>query len=92
MVGALAVIDSRNQEIAAQEVPRVSINPTDLSQPVIISAALTGSWPTKAENPAVPISEEEIADAAVSAHAAGAAIVHLHVRNEQGKVTCDPAR
>ena len=70
----------------------MSINPTDLSQPVIISAALTGSWPTKAENPAVPITEEEIAGAAIAAHEAGAAIVHLHVRNDQGKVTCDPAR
>lgn len=70
----------------------MSILPTDLSQPVIISAALTGSWPTKADNPAVPITEQEIADAAISAHQAGAAIVHLHVRNEQGKVTCDPAR
>lgn len=70
----------------------VSILPTDLSRPVIISAALTGSWPTKQDNPAVPITEEEIADAAVAAHTAGAAIVHLHVRNDQGKVTCDPAR
>jgi 3-keto-5-aminohexanoate cleavage enzyme len=70
----------------------VSINPTDLSKPVIISAALTGSWPTKADNPAVPITENEIAEAALAAHTAGAAIVHLHVRNEHGKVTCDPAR
>ena len=70
----------------------MSIQPTDLSRPVIISAALTGSWPTKAENPAVPITEDEIAQSAIEAHAAGAAIVHLHVRNDQGKVTCDPAR
>jgi 3-keto-5-aminohexanoate cleavage enzyme len=91
-MGLMAVIDSRNQEIAPQEVPRVSITPSDLSQPVIISAALTGSWPTKADNPAVPITEEEIAEAAVAAHEAGAAVVHLHVRNEQGKVTCDPDR
>ncbi len=59
---------------------------------MIISAALTGSWPTKAENPAVPITEEEIAEAAVAAHKAGAAIVHLHVRNDEGKVTCEPVR
>ncbi len=59
---------------------------------LIISAALTGSWPTKAQSPAVPISEEEIAQAAIECWRAGAAIVHLHVRNEQGKVTCDPAR
>ncbi|MDQ2684030.1 MAG: 3-keto-5-aminohexanoate cleavage protein [Chloroflexota bacterium] len=70
----------------------MSIHPTDLSQPLIISAALTGSWPTKKDNPAVPIREEEIAEAAIAAHAAGAAIVHLHVRNDEGRVTCDPAR
>src|SRR5680860_338853 len=68
------------------------IEPANLSEPLIISAALTGSWPTKAQNPAVPITEEEIAEAAVEAWRAGAAIVHLHVRNEQGRVTCDPAR
>lgn len=68
------------------------IEPASLSDPLIISAALTGSWPSKVQNPAVPITEEEIAGAAVEAWRAGAAIVHLHVRNEQGKVTCDPAR
>jgi 3-keto-5-aminohexanoate cleavage enzyme len=70
----------------------MSIQPPDLGQPLIISAALTGSWPTKEQNPAVPIAEEEIAEAAVEAAAAGAAIVHIHVRDERGKVTCDPAR
>ena len=64
----------------------------DLSQPLIISAALTGSWPTKAQNPNLPVTEEEIAEAAVEAASAGAAIVHIHVRNEQEKVTCDPTR
>ena len=59
---------------------------------LIISAATTGSWPTKEQNPAVPITEEEIAQAAVECREAGAAIVHIHVRNEQGRVTCDPAR
>lgn len=64
----------------------------DLSKPLIISAALTGSWPTKAQNPNLPVTEDEIAAAAIAAAEAGAAIVHLHVRNEQGKVTCDPVR
>ena len=68
------------------------LSPPDLSQPLIISAALTGSWPTKAQNPAVPISEEEIAAAAIDCAIAGAAIVHIHVRDDEGKVTCDPAR
>ena len=70
----------------------MSINPTDLSKPMIISAALTGSWPTKEQNPNVPITEEEIAEAALACAAEGAAVLHLHVRNQQGKVTCDPAR
>jgi 3-keto-5-aminohexanoate cleavage enzyme len=70
----------------------MAASPPILSEKLIISAALTGSWPTKAQNPALPITEEEIAQAAVDCWRAGAAIVHLHVRNEQGKVTCDPAR
>lgn len=70
----------------------MSASAASLSDKLIISAALTGSWPTKAQNPAVPITEEEIARAAIDAWRAGAAIVHLHVRNEQGKVTCDPTR
>lgn len=63
-----------------------------MSEAVIISVATTGSWPTKAQNPHVPITEEEIAAAAVASRAAGAAIVHVHVRDEAGRVTCDPAR
>jgi 3-keto-5-aminohexanoate cleavage enzyme len=59
---------------------------------LIISAATTGSWPTKAQNPAVPITEAEIAQAAIDCRTAGAAIVHIHVRDEHGRVTCDPAR
>ena len=49
--------------------------------PVIISAALVGSQPTKEMNPAIPYSPKEIADSAAEAHAAGAAIVHVHVRD-----------
>jgi len=59
---------------------------------VIISAATTGSWPTKAQNPAVPITEEEIATAAIACRNAGAAIAHVHVRDAEGIVTCDPRR
>src|ERR671919_2368959 len=59
---------------------------------LIISAATTGSWPTKAQNPHVPTTPEEIARAAIECGAAGAAIVHIHVRDDDEKVTCDPAR
>jgi 3-keto-5-aminohexanoate cleavage enzyme len=59
---------------------------------LIISAATTGSWPTKAQNPNVPTTPEEIAEAAIACGSAGAAIVHIHVRDDNEKVTCDPAR
>ena len=59
---------------------------------VIISAATTGSWPTKTQNPHLPTTPEEIAACAVECGAAGAAIVHIHMRDEQERVTCDPDR
>jgi 3-keto-5-aminohexanoate cleavage enzyme len=59
---------------------------------LIISAATTGSWTTKAQNSAVPITEEEIATAAIDCANAGAAIVHIHVRDDDGLVTCDAGR
>ena len=48
---------------------------------IIITAAVTGSNPTKKMNPAVPYTPREIADAAVESHRAGAAIAHVHVRD-----------
>ena len=48
---------------------------------VIITAAVTGSFPTKGMNPAVPYSPAEIAQSAIECHRAGAAIVHIHVRD-----------
>ena len=45
--------------------------------PPIITAALTGPLATKADNPNLPCSPDEIADAAKGAYEAGAAIVHV---------------
>ena len=50
---------------------------------VIISAAVCGSRPTKAMNPATPYTPAEIAQAAVECWRAGAAIAHIHVRDPQ---------
>lgn len=47
---------------------------------IIITAAVTGSRPTKEMNPAVPYAPKEIIAAAVECHKAGAAIAHIHVR------------
>jgi 3-keto-5-aminohexanoate cleavage enzyme len=59
---------------------------------VIVSVATTGSWTTREQTPYVPITEEEIAAEAIRCWREGAAIVHIHVRDEQGRVTSDPAR
>jgi uncharacterized protein (DUF849 family) len=50
---------------------------------VIITCAVTGSIHTPSMSPHIPVTAEEIADAAVGAAEAGAAIVHLHARNPQ---------
>ena len=48
---------------------------------VIITCAVTGAIHTPSMSPHLPITAEEIADAAIGAAEAGAAIVHLHARN-----------
>lgn len=59
---------------------------------VIISCAVTGSIHTPSMSPHLPVTPQEIADAAVGAAEAGAAIVHLHARQPQdGRPTQDPA-
>jgi 3-keto-5-aminohexanoate cleavage enzyme len=59
---------------------------------LIISAALTGSWPTREKTPYLPITPEEIAQSAVECWREGAAIAHLHMRNVHGGVSCDLSR
>lgn len=57
---------------------------------LIITAALTGAETTKEANPALPVTPEEIAEAAVLCRQAGASIVHLHARRPDGGSTQDP--
>lgn len=65
----------------------------DLSnKPCIICVAITGSLPTKANNPAVPISVSEQVESTHAAFEAGATIAHCHVRDDEGKPTSDPDR
>lgn len=58
----------------------------------IISVAITGSVPQKADNPAVPISVSEQIESTHEAYEAGAALVHLHVRGDDGEPSSDPER
>jgi len=63
-----------------------------MTTPCIITVAITGSLPGKKDNPAVPISVEEQIESTHEAFEAGATLVHLHVRDEEGKPTSDPQR
>jgi 3-keto-5-aminohexanoate cleavage enzyme len=61
-----------------------------MSTPCIITVAITGSVPTKKDSPAVPISIAEQIESSHAAYEAGAALVHVHVRNDDGTTTSDP--
>ncbi len=52
---------------------------------VIITASLNGAFVSKEMNPSVPEQPDEIAQASLECYNAGAAIVHIHARDEQGK-------
>ena len=63
-----------------------------MARPVIVSCAVTGGSDTKAMNPAVPVTPQEIAGEIMAAHGAGAAIAHVHVRDPHtAKASMDPA-
>lgn len=55
----------------------------------IITAALTGPLATKDDNPGLPGSPAEIAASARDAYEAGAAVIHIHLRDERGEMTAD---
>ena len=62
------------------------------ASPCIITVAITGSLPTKANNPAVPITVAEQIESTQEAFEAGASLVHCHVRNDDQTPTSDPAK
>lgn len=62
------------------------------ASPCIICVAITGSLPTKADNPAVPITIAEQVESTHEAFEAGATIAHCHVRDDEGRPTSDPER
>jgi len=52
--------------------------------PVVVTCAITGADVFRENNPNIPYTTKEIADSAIEAHEAGAAIAHLHVREDDG--------
>lgn len=63
-----------------------------MGNPCIICVAITGSLPTKDNNPAVPITVAEQIESTQEAFEAGASIAHCHVRDDEGRPTNDPDR
>ena len=63
-----------------------------MNSEVFITCAVTGSGETAAKHAGVPVTPKQIADSAIEAARAGAAIAHIHVRDpETGAASRDPA-
>jgi uncharacterized protein (DUF849 family) len=63
-----------------------------MADPCVISVAITGSVPRKKDNPAVPITVPEQIESTQAAFEAGAALVHIHVRNDDETSSSDPEK
>ncbi len=63
-----------------------------MGKKIVITAALCGAGTTKAQTPYVPITPDEIAADAVACVKAGAAVIHIHVRDDEGRNTMETAR
>jgi 3-keto-5-aminohexanoate cleavage enzyme len=63
-----------------------------MNLPCIIAVAITGSLPQKKDNPAVPVTVAEQIESTHAACEAGASLVHLHVRNDDGSPSSSPER
>ena len=62
-----------------------------MARKIIITVAQTGAFHGKEANPNIPLTPKEIADSAYDCYNAGAAIVHVHARDNEGLSTNDPA-
>ena len=63
-----------------------------MTEPCIITVAITGALPTKKDTPAVPVSPSEQIESTQEAYEAGAALAHIHVRNDDQTPGSDPAK
>lgn len=63
-----------------------------MSNKVIITAALSGAATMKNQNPSVPYTPQEFAEEAAKCYKAGAAMVHVHAREDSGMATHEHAR
>jgi uncharacterized protein (DUF849 family) len=64
----------------------------DMAQGTLLTVAPTGAETEKSDAPALPVTLDELVTAAKECQAAGAAVIHVHVRDADGRPTLDPAR
>jgi uncharacterized protein (DUF849 family) len=65
---------------------------SDALKPCVVTVAITGSLPRKADNPAVPITVAEQIESTQEAFEAGATLAHCHVRNDDETPSSDPEK
>jgi uncharacterized protein (DUF849 family) len=65
---------------------------SEMNNEVVITCAVTGSGASHLKHPEIPSTPKQIAESAIEAARAGAAIVHLHVREDDGTPCRDPAK
>jgi uncharacterized protein (DUF849 family) len=78
------------QSVMPHQEPPKQETPNQETLPCIITVAITGSVPRKENNPAVPITVSEQVESTHAAFEAGAAVVHVHVRNDDQSTTSNP--
>ena len=63
-----------------------------MAKPYIVMCAPNGAKKSRADHPTLPVSPEELADCAESITKAGASIMHVHVRDDEGRHSLDANR
>ena len=85
------MLRTERQRRSADDEPHPRPHPSPAARKVIVTCAITGSIHVPSQTPYLPITPDQIAENAIGAAGAGAAILHLHARDpETGQPTPDP--
>ena len=79
---------ARHPLVSPRQTPR--IGGMTMTTPAIITVAITGAIPRKADTPAVPVTPSEQIESTHEAFEAGASVAHIHVRNADESPSSDP--
>jgi 3-keto-5-aminohexanoate cleavage enzyme len=85
-------LDLQRHKKIAGGAPAKALPPHVADKPLIITAAIVGAEVTRDQNPHVPFTPDEIAEEARRCREAGASVIHLHARHDDGSATQDRER